>query len=206
MPRLLIVYATTDGQTGKIARFLARELQELGARVELFDAGFAPRTAVELSNAAFAAPNPEPFDGVIVAASVHAGGFQRSVARWVAAHRDALHRTNAIFLPVCLSVLQKDPRVARDLARIIDRFKQRTGWIPAEIRPVAGAVLYSRYWWLKRMAMRYIMKKAGGGTDTSRDYEYTDWADLEKFALELVVRLGGGQAVNVAVGMTTCEI
>jgi menaquinone-dependent protoporphyrinogen oxidase len=37
-----------------------------------------------------------------------------------------------------------------------------------------------------------IVRKAGGDTDTSRDYEYTDWTDLrafaEKFARSLPAR------------------
>ena len=43
---------------------------------------------------------------------------------------------------------------------------------------VAGALPYTRYGWIKRMMMRRIVAKAGGDTDTSRDYEYTDWNDL----------------------------
>ena len=30
--------------------------------------------------------------------------------------------------------------------------------------------------------MKRIVRKAGGDTDTSRDYEYTNWADLRGFA------------------------
>jgi len=30
--------------------------------------------------------------------------------------------------------------------------------------------------------MKQIARKAGGDTDTSRDYEYTDWAALRGFA------------------------
>jgi menaquinone-dependent protoporphyrinogen oxidase len=32
--------------------------------------------------------------------------------------------------------------------------------------------------------MKRIVRKAGGDTDTSRDYEYTDWGDLRAFADE----------------------
>jgi menaquinone-dependent protoporphyrinogen oxidase len=194
MPRLLIVYGTTDGQTAKIAQFLAQEFRALGAEIELFDA-------------AVGSPGPDGYDGVIVAASVHAGGFQRSVQRWVTQNREALHCAHAVFLPVSLSVLQENPRVARDLAAVITRFKRRTGWIPAETKLVAGAVLYTRYGWLKQRVMRYMMRQAGGGTDTSRDFEYTDWADLEAFARDFYASCGGSLAViNHAVGMTTCDI
>ena len=32
--------------------------------------------------------------------------------------------------------------------------------------------------------MRRAAKRAGGDTDVSRDYEYTDWALVEQFASE----------------------
>jgi menaquinone-dependent protoporphyrinogen oxidase len=32
--------------------------------------------------------------------------------------------------------------------------------------------------------MKRIVSKAGGDTDTSRDYEYTDWTDVGEFARE----------------------
>ena len=49
-------------------------------------------------------------------------------------------------------------------------------------QPVAGALEYSKYNPLKRWIMKRIAAKAGGGTDTSRDYDYTDWDDLQQFA------------------------
>jgi menaquinone-dependent protoporphyrinogen oxidase len=50
------------------------------------------------------------------------------------------------------------------------------------IKFVAGALPYTRYNWLKRWIMRRIVAKAGGDTDTTRDFEYTDWEDLRAFA------------------------
>ena len=42
---------------------------------------------------------------------------------------------------------------------------------------------------MKRLVMRVIAKRAGGDTDTSRDYVYTDWEALERFAGELAEEL-----------------
>jgi menaquinone-dependent protoporphyrinogen IX oxidase len=39
---------------------------------------------------------------------------------------------------------------------------------------------------LKRWIMKRIAQKAGGGTDTSKDYEYTDWQALDKFARDFI--------------------
>ena len=39
--------------------------------------------------------------------------------------------------------------------------------------------------------MRLIAKREGAATDTSRDYEYTDWAALDRFVNELVDTIPG---------------
>jgi len=83
---------------------------------------------------------------------------------------------------VCLSVLQHDDKTRRDFARILEQFVSETRWRPATIKEVAGALPYTRYGWLRRLIMKRIVGKAGGDTDTRRDYEYTDWADLRRFA------------------------
>ena len=171
MQRLLLVYGTTDGQTAKIMRFLDAELRGLGASVTLLEA-----------EGALVPGDPGKYDGVIVAGSIHAGGFQRRLLRWVRQHRQQLQARPHIFLAVCLSVLQQDPAVHRELERILSRFVRDTGWSPRAMRTVAGALTYSRYGLFRRWAMRRIARKAGGGTDVSRDYEYTDWEELRRLA------------------------
>ena len=173
MPRILIVYGTTDGQTAKICYFLASEMMRVGAEVDLVEAG---TRSVELAG----------HDAVVVAASVHAQGHQRSIIRWAHDHAAALGAVPNAFISVCLGVLQKEPKVRRDLDRIQERFRERTGWCPNRVKEVAGALKYTRYGWLKRMAMRYIAGRAGGSTDTSCDHEYTDWSDLKGFARSFV--------------------
>jgi menaquinone-dependent protoporphyrinogen oxidase len=64
---------------------------------------------------------------------------------------------------------------------MIDMFVQETGWRPARVLPVAGALAYSQYNFIVRFVMKRIARKAGAPTDTSRDYEFTDWATLDRF-------------------------
>jgi len=169
--RILILYGTTDGHTAKIAGFLADRLRSLGAGVDVFDAA--------TSN-----PDPDDYAGIIVAASVHAGGYQRSVLRWVRRHAqsEVMRGARTAFLSVCLGVLQQSPKVMADLIAIKSGFIAKTGWTATQFKIVAGALPYTRYGWLKRLIMRRIARKAGGATDTAHDYEYTDWHDLRAFA------------------------
>ena len=178
MARILVVYGTTDGHTAKVAGSLTEALRKQGAQTNAVDARDDRL-------------GPGGYDGVIVAASLHAGGYQRSVERWVRTHRLTLGEMQTAFVSVCLGVLQHDSNVDLDLEARIERFLTATGWRPGERKIVAGALLYTRYNWIKRWVMRRIVRKAGGDLDTSRDYEYTDWKDLQLLAthfLELVER------------------
>ena len=88
-----------------------------------------------------------------------------------------MSRLPTVFFSVSLSATGSDLPGARKCA---DAFLHETGWFPSMVRLTAGALMYSRYGFLTRWLMRRIARKAGGGTDTSRDYEYTDWAKLRE--------------------------
>jgi menaquinone-dependent protoporphyrinogen oxidase len=47
---------------------------------------------------------------------------------------------------------------------------------------IAGALMYSKYPLPVKWLMKGIARKAGEDTDTSRDYEYTDWEQVRQYA------------------------
>ena len=171
MARFLVLYGTTDGHTARIARAIGDALRVPGSEVDVIEAADASSSIW-----------PHDYSGVVIAASVHAGGYQASVRSWVRAHASILQERPTAFVSVCLGVLQRDPRVRRELDAMIDRFVKETGWVPTTTKMVAGALLYTRYNWIKRLVMKRIARNAGGDTDTARDYVYTDWSDLRAFA------------------------
>jgi menaquinone-dependent protoporphyrinogen oxidase len=177
MARVLIVYGTTDGHTATVARRMGQMLTA---------AGIASTTVVRPAGSF---PWPDDYDAVIVAASVHGGKFQRNVCRWVQAYADRLNAKPSAFVPICLGILQRDPAVQQEVRRIVDQFLLGSGWRPSATLTVAGALPYTRYHWLKRCMMRRIVAKAGGDTDTSRDYEYTDWEALRVFCEQFANRV-----------------
>jgi menaquinone-dependent protoporphyrinogen oxidase len=172
MTSFLIAYGTTDGHTAKIANALAQAIRTCGADVDVFDTGSAP---------AAASKKADRYAAVVVAASVHAGSYQGAVVRWVQENAAALKERPTAFVSVCLGVLQHEPAVDRELAAIAQRFFDTTGWTPTTWKAVAGALLYRQYNPIKRWMMRRIVAKAHGDTDTSRDYVYTDWDDVNAF-------------------------
>lgn len=186
-PRFLVLYGTTDGQTGKIARSIGDTLRSAGYGVDVANA----RRREDRVPA-------DAYDAVIVAASVHAGRYQRSVRRWVSANRAALAARPTAFVSVCLAVLQHEPAVKRELDQILERFFGATGWRPTQVKVVAGALPFTQFGWLKRRVMRQMASRVDPAIDPTRDYEYTDWNDVRAFALEFARLLPDTRGVPMA--------
>ena len=167
MRRLLIVYGTTEGQTRKIAEHVAGGVA--GWTVTLHDATALPADL-----------DPAAYDAVIVAASLHVGRHQTAVEHFVRRHRTALAASRTAFLSVSLSAAgdEHDRQDAHDCA---ERFLSETGWRPDALHLVAGAFRFTEYDFFKRWIMRRIAREKGTPTDTSRDWELTDWTDLDRF-------------------------
>ncbi|MFI5307089.1 MAG: flavodoxin domain-containing protein [Polyangiales bacterium] len=181
--RVAVLYATREGHTGRIAEHVAAELRWKGLLADvrhIEDAG----TPVDFS----------AYDGLVLAGSVHLGKHERELVKFVERHRQELEQRPTAFLSVSMSEAgveqlgrPEDQRAKAhaDVQRMIDEFFEQTGWHPARVKPVAGAVLYTKYNALIRFVMKRISKAEGGDTDTSRDYEYTDWVALDRFVDEL---------------------
>jgi menaquinone-dependent protoporphyrinogen oxidase len=170
MARVLIFYATTEGHTARVAERIAKRLRDKGHRVESQRAD-ASRTSLDL----------ERYETVIVGAPVHYGrhpGHLRSLLR---KHRAALAARPGAFFSVSLSAggPGAKPQAAR---RYVENFLRQVGWQPQLTEAFGGALQYSEYGAFKRLLVIAFVGLAGGDTDTSRDYEYTDWEAVDRFA------------------------
>jgi len=182
MSRILVLYATSQGQTRKIANAIGETMRASGLDVDVIEA----EGTID--------PSPDDYAGVIVAASVHAGGYQKAVGDWLRAHRDQLSRVPTAFVSVCLSILSKNEEGRREAEAIPQRFVDDLHWHPTMVKIVAGALLYTQYNFFVRWIMKRIVSSAGGDTDTSKDYEYTDWNDVRNFAGEFGRRVSSAAA------------
>ena len=184
--RILIVYGTSYGQTAKITRFVADLLTDAGGTVTLVDAANLPHCR-ELPRGL----TPRDFDGVIVGSSVLYGRHQRCVDRFVRAHRDALNELPSAFVSVSGSAASPQPDKVAEAHRLVERFLRDTGWRPQRSEIVAGCMAYTKYSPLLRWIVKRTAAKEGGPTDTSRDHERTDWAQVRRFAEEFWVAVQG---------------
>lgn len=177
MSRTLILYATTEGHTARIAERIAQCLRGKGHRVEIHRADAVP-----------AGLEPAAYDAVIVGASIHYGRHPRYLRTLVRRFRTVLTAQTSAFFSVSLSAggPGAKPEAAR---RYLETFLRQVDWHPPQTATFAGALQYSKYGVFKRLLMRMIVGIAGGDTDPTRDYEYTDWNAVDRFADEFVQRL-----------------
>lgn len=166
---VLIVYGTTEGQTRKIIEFMRQRLEAAGHVVTSWEA----TTDVNMS--------PSGYDAVIVAASVHLGKYQQAVEQWVRDQAVELGRLGAALVSVSLAAAGTDEEDVKGLGQVVADFIHRTGWAPAIVEHVAGAFRYTEYDFFKRWALKYIAWRKGAPTDTSHDWELTDWEALARF-------------------------
>lgn len=176
--RILIAYATTDGQTRKIARFSADRLTDLGHSVELLNVSDAE--GLDLDR----------FQAAILAASLHAGGYQKSMADFLRRQAADISALPTLFLPVSLSAAGNDAEDWKGLRAAVDRFLADTGFTPGRTEHMAGAFRFTEYDFFRAWAMRRIAAAKGEEVDPTRDKEYTDWPALAAVLTDWQASLG----------------
>ena len=175
--KALIAYTTDKGHTRKVADRISEALRGQGHTAQVVDL-----------NRGHEGVYPQGFDVVFLGSPIIIGGYSRALRRFVQEHRAALTRIPTAFFSVGLAVASLTSDGRAQTMEVVERFMQKTAWHPRRVELVAGALPYSKYNFLVRFIMRNIAAKEGGDTDTSRDYEYTDWEAVDRFATEFASR------------------
>ena len=173
--RVLIAYGSSEGHTAKIAEYLADMIRGNGCVAD----------PVDLKRSA--PPRTEDYDAVIVGASVHMGKHQKYVRRFVKKNLETLKRLPSGFFSVSLAAHAQDKAARKEIVGCLAEFAKETGWRPGKVAVIAGALLYTHYGLITRWIMRRIARSKGSpDLDTSRDYVYTDWEGVKRFAEEFL--------------------
>lgn len=180
MISFLVCYGTGEGQTEKVAELIVEVLVERGHEATAIDADEVP-SDFEVGQ----------FDAVLVGASIHAGKHQSAVRKFVETNRRPLGTRPTAFFQLSMSSAVADETRQAEAAGYVEAFFEETDWHPDRIGLFGGALRYSKYGFLKRLMMKQIAKEATGDTDTSRDYEYTDWHEVEAFAADFAAFVEG---------------
>ena len=163
--KVLIAYATTEGQTRKIAEKIANQVRELGHVAELVDVDREHHNI-----------DVDDFNAVIIAASVHQHAHQDAIEVFVAACHAALNTKPTMFLSVSLSAAFDEGR--REAQDYIAKFIEHTGWTPGVSLPVAGALRNEEYDYFQQQILEHVVLKNREVDHPERDHEFTDWKAL----------------------------
>ena len=172
MCELPVFYATTDGQTHRIAERLAALLHERGLESRAIDVRSPDAREVDWG----------AVRGVAVGASVHGGRHQRAIDAFVRENRDALEARPSAFFSVSMRAASPSVGERQGARQLAQSCVDAAGWQPAHVVALAGRLAYTKYGWLTRWFIRRIAKRGGLATDTSRDHDYTDWAEVARLA------------------------
>ncbi len=168
MSSILIIYATTDGQTRKISRRLQEviELQgHLATGVPVEDV-----SRIELA----------AFDKIVIGASIRYGKHSPLIVDFIEKNRALLEsRPNAFF---SVNVVARKPEKSRPEDNpYLQKFLRRISWHPRELAVFAGKIDYPSYRPVDRFMIRLIMWMTKGPTDPAAVIEFTDWQQVESF-------------------------
>jgi menaquinone-dependent protoporphyrinogen oxidase len=198
MKPFVVLYATREGQTRRIAEHVAATLRARGATTDVVDVRSLPDW-FDLSR----------FGGAIVAASVHGGKHEQEMVSFVKREREALEKLPAAFLSVSLSEAATEDtsraparrkQAADEVRAMVTAFLDETGWHPSRVKAVAGAMLYTQYNLVVRLVMKLISKRSGATApaDPAHGFEYTDWAALDVFVDEVLSTAEGTPRARAA--------
>lgn len=168
---LLLLYASHDGQSRRIAARIAARLAGQGI-------GALPR------DLATGVPEAEDFEMaplVVVVAAVRYGRHLPAADRALAAYKQSGSKARLVFVSVNLTA-RKPGRNTMETNQYLRRSLQRHDVAPVLAAAVAGRLDYPRYGWLDRQIIRLIMKLTGGPTDPRSCTEFTDWDGVEAIA------------------------
>jgi menaquinone-dependent protoporphyrinogen oxidase len=178
--KILAVYGSRFGQAEAILRRITGVLQTRGHEVSVFKGDQLP-----------AATAVDSFDAIVVAASIIVGRYQPYIREFVARHLATLRDRPSAFVSVSGTSPESVPAWRASAERYVRQFLDETGWRPCRTATFAGALRYRRYGLVTRWIMKAISRRYGGPTDASKDYEFTDWQAVDRFAADLAEALAG---------------
>ena len=168
MSNILIIYATTDGQTRKISQRLQLVIEQQGHQVVLAPVEDAPR--LDLAS----------FDKIVIGASIRYGKHCPLIVDFIEKNKVLLESKPNAFFSVNV-VARKSEKCRSEANPYLQKFLRRISWTPRELAVFAGKIDYPSYRPIDRFMIRLIMWMTKGPTDPQAVIEFTDWQQVESF-------------------------
>ncbi len=171
MKKILIIYQSRAGHTARIARCLAKAIEDEGHQADVYPFMEAAREGVDF----------DAYDTVVVGCPVLYGTYNKDFLAYIGEIRDVLDAKPHSFFNV--SVVARTPiKATPEGNRYMQKFLKMSPWKPRDLKCFAGKVDYPHWSWLDGKMIQLIMKMTKGPTDPSAIIDYTDYEDLKVYA------------------------
>ncbi len=177
LARVLVAYATIEGQTSKIAHRIADQIGRHGHQIVLVDVHEAEARGVA-----------DEFDAAVIAGSIHMGQHDKELTAFVRRHQTRLSEAPSAFVSVSLAAGR--PKYLQEVAGWAKDFYRDSGWTADVEHHAAGALRDRRLGFFKKLMLHRFMQKEGVKLDPSGDTEFTEWTKLEVFIEGFLAKAG----------------
>lgn len=167
--RILVCYATTEGQTRKVAEKVADLARRDDHEIELREV----TTAGDI--------DPGAYDAALIAGSVHMGRYQAALTHQIKLWHDRLNAMPAAFISVSLSAASHDPHAHAEIDECAQAMLREAGWTPNAMLHAAGALRFTAYDFFRLWIARMLAAQFKSDVDPLEDREYTDWEAVRDF-------------------------
>lgn len=170
---VLILFASVEGQTQKIADFVAAEVERAGHETSVVDA------SDNLAEVSF-----KDFDTVILAAPVHERRHPPNFELILTVSKADLAARRTLMLSISLGAAF--PKLMEEAREYLHEMKLRTGLKPDAEALVAGAVRPSSYGYYESQVLQHAVLRDQDINPNTQEQEFTDWGALAGTIAEFV--------------------
>jgi menaquinone-dependent protoporphyrinogen oxidase len=173
--KVLILYASIEGQALKVTRFLQKAVRRAGHTTKAVDVN-VKRAEAPLDWA----------DCLVIVASVHRRRHPVEFEKFLTVNRDALHGKKTLLLS--LSLCAAFPQGQEEAQSYVAELSERTGFTPTADQLVAGALQFKKYKDYEAQVVRFVALNLNEYDEVHEDKEFTDWPAVEAGVLAFLER------------------
>ena len=172
MAHIVFVYSTIDGHTLEICERLLQVVVREGHQASILK--LTADSEIDL----------EPFDCIVVGASIRYGKHRPEVTRFIEENIDKLQITPSAFFSVNAVARNPDRRDAQSNP-YVRKFLMKITWKPSLVAIFGGKIDYPIYRFWDKTMIRFIMWMTNGPTDPNATVDFTDWEEVETFGQKI---------------------
>tara|TARA_Y100000591_G_scaffold86344_1_gene72852 strand:- start:62 stop:583 length:522 start_codon:yes stop_codon:yes gene_type:complete len=173
MSSILIIYSSVDGHTKTICE-----------RIEGVIKNSLNTTLMSLDDATH--EDISKYDRIVIGASIRYGKHRPSLFNFIEKNLDLLNSKYSAFFTVNIVARKPEKNTAKTNPYMI-KFLKKSPWKPNLLDVFAGKLDFPTYNFSDKYIIKFIMWITKGPTDTSKVYEFTNWAAVDNFAKKLIV-------------------